>query len=137
MYNNGVHANSVEGRETPMAVSGVDENGAKISVEVDPLEMEDWYWMKGFFISENVLYSGDYIKLRQFSLGYTLPRKIIKRTAFQSVNISFVARNLWLIYSGIENVDPESAYSNSNSQGLELAGVPNSRSLGLNLRVKF
>ena len=137
MYNNGVHANSVEGRETPMKVSGVDKNGAKISVDVDPLQMEDWYWMKGFFISENVLYSGDYIKLRQFSLGYTLPRKIIKGTAFQTVNISFVARNLWIIYSGIENVDPESAYSNSNSQGLELAGVPNSRSLGLNLRVKF
>jgi len=137
MYSTGVHKNSVDGRETPMTVTGVDDNGAARTVNVDPLYMEDWYWLKGTYISENVLYSGDYIKLREFSFGYTLPEKLIKKTPFQNVNLSFVARNLWLLYSDIENVDPESAFNNTNSQGLELAGVPNMRSMGLNLRVKF
>lgn len=137
MYNNGVHANSVYGREKPMVVSGVDENGVKQSVSVDPLLMEDWYWRKGFYVSENVVYSGDYIKLRQFSLGYTITGKNPRKWKLKSLTVSVVARNLWLIYSGIENVDPESAYSNTNSQGLELAGVPNSRSIGMNLKIKF
>ncbi|MBX2924677.1 MAG: SusC/RagA family TonB-linked outer membrane protein [Chitinophagaceae bacterium] len=137
MYSTGVHKNSVEGRETPMVVTGVDADGAALTVNVDPLTMEDWYWMYGTFISENVIYSGDYVKLREFSLGYSLPKRIIQKTPFQNVNLSFVARNLLLLYSGIDNIDPESAFNNTNSQGLEQAGVPNMRSIGLNLRMKF
>ncbi len=137
MYSTGVHQNSVAGRETPMTVTGVDTDGAPVSINVNPLYMEDWYWLNGTFISENVLYSGDYIKLREFSMGYNLPERLLKKTPFQNVNLSFVARNLWLLYSGIDNVDPESAFNNTNSQGLEQAGVPNMRSMGLNLRVKF
>ena len=137
MYSTGVHKNSVAGRETPMTVTGVDMDGIHQSIDVNPLYMEDWYWLHGTYISENVVYSGDYVKLREFSFGYTLPKRFLGKTPFQSVNLSFVARNLWLLYSGIENVDPESAFNNTNSQGLEQASVPNMRSMGLNLRVKF
>jgi hypothetical protein len=34
-------------------------------------------------------------------------------------------------------VDPESTYNSGNGQGLEMFGVPPTRSYGLNLMVKF
>lgn len=137
MYSTGVHENSVNGRDGGLALLGVDESGEQKTFNVDPLLMEDWYWMYGTYISENVVYSSDYLKLRQLIFGYNVPVQMLKKTPFKGINISFAARNLWLLYSKIDNVDPESAFNNSNSQGLELAGVPTSRSYGFNLRLKL
>jgi hypothetical protein len=39
--------------------------------------------------------------------------------------------------SKVDNIDPESTYSNGNDQGLEMFGVPQTRSFGFNLNVKF
>ncbi|MNR65271.1 hypothetical protein D3C85_1882460 [compost metagenome] len=50
--------------------------------------------------------------------------------------LSFVGRNLFYISRKTTNIDPESDYSN-NAKGLELGGVPASRTYGLNLSVKF
>jgi hypothetical protein len=53
------------------------------------------------------------------------------------VNLSFVGRNLFLIYNKMDNVDPESMYRNANDQGFDYFGIPHTRSYGLNLRVRF
>ena len=37
----------------------------------------------------------------------------------------------------LENVDAESTYNNSNAQGLDYFGLPQTRSYGLNLKVGF
>jgi hypothetical protein len=48
-----------------------------------------------------------------------------------------VGRNLLVLYKNIENVDPEAAYSNSNSQGLDYFGMLATRTYGFNLRASF
>jgi hypothetical protein len=53
------------------------------------------------------------------------------------MNISLVGRNLAIIKKHTPNIDPESNYNNSIAQGLELAGVPPTRTYGINLNVKF
>lgn len=84
------------------------------------------------------IYDASFTKLRQVVLGYSLPSKILSRTPFQKVTVSFVARNLAIISKNIENVDPESTYSTApGAQGLEYFAMPPTRSYGFNLNVGF
>ena len=77
------------------------------------------------------------IKLRSLSVGYELPKSILKNGFLKGVKLSLVARNLAILMKHTPNIDPESTYDNGNAQGLELSGYPSVRSLGFNLNVKF
>ena len=54
------------------------------------------------------LYKGDYIKLKNLSLGYTLPKNWVSKIAMQNARIYVSAENL-LTITGFEGQDPESA----------------------------
>ncbi|HXO76469.1 MAG TPA: hypothetical protein VN824_14550, partial [Puia sp.] len=66
-----------------------------------------------------------------------LPVSGIKSVKIQSANISFVARNLFILYKKTPDFDPEQSFTNSNAQGFESIGLPRTRSYGLNLAIKF
>lgn len=135
--NYGLDKRTVEGgvRETGVAVNGVDQNGSPYS---STIPAQEYFQGIAFSITDEFVSDASFIKLRQVALGYTLPNTILAKTPFQSASLSFVARNLLLLYSQVKNVDPESSYSVSgNSQGLENFGVPPTRSFGLNLMVRF
>jgi hypothetical protein len=71
-------------------------------------------------------------------LGYSLPKSIIGSTPFQKVTLSFVARNLLVLWKYVPNIDPESSYSsNGGAQGLDYFGMPITRTYGFNLNVGF
>jgi hypothetical protein len=53
------------------------------------------------------------------------------------LSVSVVGRNLAILMKHTPNEDPESNYGSGNGQGLELAGYPSTRSLGVNVNVKF
>jgi outer membrane receptor protein involved in Fe transport len=83
------------------------------------------------------VYDASFIKLRQIILGYDFPTKIFNNK-IRGIRLSFVTRNVLTLLKHTPNVDPETNYSASiYSQGLESASVPYSRTLGLNLNVKF
>lgn len=132
----GLHKNTVENgiRESGIEVTGVDQTGEPFSRVVDA---ETYFKGIAFSITDEYVYKADFIKLRQFNVGYSVPGALLAKTPFQSANVSFVARNLFLIYSTIDNVDPESNYNTTNGQGLENFGVPPTRSYGLNLSLRF
>jgi TonB-linked SusC/RagA family outer membrane protein len=83
------------------------------------------------------LYDGSFIKLREMSLGWTLPKKWLKNAKIQDVTVSAVGRNLAILFKNLPNLDPDSAFSTSNVQGLEFGGTPTTRSLGVNVSCKF
>jgi TonB-linked SusC/RagA family outer membrane protein len=121
-------------RETGVAVSGVDQDGQPYSATV-PAQ----FYFQGISttITNEFVYDASFVKLRQLTFGYSLPTSMISKTPFQSATLSIVARNLLLLYSRVPNVDPESTYNSGNAQGLEMYGVPPTRSLGINLMVRF
>ena len=125
-------ANNV--RENGVAVKGVDENGNPFA---ETVSAQDYYQGIAFSLTDQFVSDAGFIKLRQLTIGYSLPKAILTKTPFQSVSLSLVARNLLLLYSQVKNVDPESNYSNSNAQGLENFGVPPTRSYGLSLMVRL
>ncbi len=85
-------------------------------------------------VSKLFVQDASFVKLRQFIVGYTFPSLLGNR--IKSLNVSFVARNLFIIMKKTDNIDPESSY-NATFPGLELGGVPPVRTFGLNLNVKF
>lgn len=70
-------------------------------------------------------------------LDYTIPTRMLTKLPFKAASVSLVGRNLLILMKHTPNIDPESTYNNSNAQGLELAGVPPTRSLGVNINLKF
>ena len=122
-------------RETGITVTGVDQNGAAFTKVVPA---QDYYQGIAFAITEQFVSDASFVKIRQLILGYTMPPALVSKTPFQSANLSFVARNLGLLYSKVKNVDPESSYSVSgDSMGLENQGVPPIRSFGLQLLIRY
>ncbi|HLT79979.1 MAG TPA: SusC/RagA family TonB-linked outer membrane protein [Cyclobacteriaceae bacterium] len=146
----GLHQKSLQGREgeAPLHITGVVNTGTSESPQYTPVdrdltpqEARDYWDSVGgeaTAISEMFIYDASFTKLRQVVLGYSLPSKILSRTPFQKVTVSFVARNLAIISKNIENVDPESTYSTApGAQGLEYFAMPPTRSYGFNLNVGF
>jgi TonB-linked SusC/RagA family outer membrane protein len=124
-----------EGRES-LTVTGVNQDGEAFTKTLDETEIQG-FWGAYSGLADRFIYDASFAKLRQLSLGYSLPSSLLTNTPLQSVRLSFVGRNLLLLYTNLDNVDPESTYNNTNSQGLEYYGVPQTRSYGFNLKVSF
>ena len=80
-------------------------------------------------------YSATNFRLQELSVGYTLPRRWFRDVC--SIDLSFVGRNLWMIYCKAP-FDPEAIASTGNNyQGIDYFMVPSLRSLGFSLRGTF
>jgi TonB-linked SusC/RagA family outer membrane protein len=95
------------------------------------------YYKAARNIEEEFVYSASYVKFRELKLGYTLPLKLIKKIGLTGATISLVGRNLWIIHKDVPNIDPETAFTSGNAQGLEDLTLPTTRSYGFNINVKF
>ena len=82
------------------------------------------------------IYDNSYVKCREITLTYALPKKWFKNV-LERVTVSFVARNPFIVYKNIPNIDPDSIYNNSSAMGLEYGSLPSRRSYGFNINVKF
>lgn len=128
---------TLKGRENGLPIKGVDKNGATVDMVIAPENLRTYYdGLKN--ITSEFVYDASFVKLRQVIIGYQLPiNKIKGLSVIQGASISFVARNLFILYKKTPNVDPESVFSAGNAQGIEQFGVPRTRSFGLSLNVKI
>ena len=76
-----------------------------------------------------------YIKCREITFGYTFPTSMLGKFV-RSLSVSFVARNPFIVWKNIPNIDPDSNY-NTSGLGLEYGSLPSRRSYGFNVNVKF
>jgi hypothetical protein len=157
MTSSGFHKQTLQGREgeAPLTVSGVtqpvidgvplvDASGNPVyepfNHTLTPVQAQA-YWgsiqSDGNGITPMFLYDASFAKLRQVTFGYNFPRSFLNKTPFQNLALSVVGRNLAILHKNVENIDPESGYSNGNGQGLDYFGMPSTRSYGFNLRVTF
>jgi len=88
------------------------------------------------------VYDGTTIRLREISLGYSLPASMLSKTPFGRVSISVSGRNLWWKAPNVLddlNLDPEvlSGTSGSNVQGFELGAAPTTKRYGVNVNLTF
>jgi len=136
-YSNGLHKNTLEGREAGSITGvGVNQEGTANNVEADPQDY--WGRIGSGYIAEEFVYDASFVKLRELQLSYRVPNKFLARTPIKVATVALVARNLWLLYSNVDNIDPESIFNNTHRGiGLEHSGVPQVRSIGFNLNVRL
>jgi TonB-linked SusC/RagA family outer membrane protein len=131
-YSYGLHKETLPGREGGVIVNGVTETGEAKTTTISP----DDYYGRLASISSLQVYKSDFIKFRSISLTYDISKNVL-HNKLQGISVSLVGRNLFYFKKSTPNIDPESNYSNSNAQGLEYAGLPTTKSYGVNLNVKF
>lgn len=145
LYGEGLHKSTLVGRtvsEPNATIVGVgvmeDSNGNYVTNTVGVDAQSYYNGITNNNIAEEFIYDASFLKLRELSLGYEFPKTVLSRLkVVKGLNLSLVGRNLWTIIKHTDNIDPESAYNNSNGQGLELNGYPATRSIGFNVNVKF
>ena len=87
------------------------------------------------FVANGVIDNGSYVKCREITFGYTFPENMLGKYV-KGLAVSFVARNPFIIWKNIPNIDPDSSY-NTSGLGLEYGSLPSRKSYGLNVNVKF
>ncbi|MBA4053076.1 MAG: SusC/RagA family TonB-linked outer membrane protein [Marivirga sp.] len=131
----GLNKTTLEGREEGIR-TGVTEAGAANTVTA---EAQDYYRAVAQQITSTSVVSGDYIKLRQLTLGYSVPASMLANVpVFRSIQVAFVGRNLATIMKKADNIDPESSFgSNVRYYGIEGTSLPSTSSYGVNVNFKF
>ena len=116
---------------------GVLPNGAKNTISVSPQIFYADYRTQQ--IADPFVFSSDFIKLRNITLTYDLTRFMGKNVKFvKGLALSAFCRNAAVLMKHIPNVDPEAFASSGDSRlGYEQHTEPTTRTLGLNLNVKF
>ncbi len=116
---------------------GVIDNGDGTYRANDIYINPEDYWMN---VSRNApsmfIYDNSYVKCREITLSYNVPRTWLKNVV-KDVTLSFVARNPFIVWKNIPNIDPDSNYNNTTGMGLEYGSLPSRKSYGLNINVKF
>ncbi len=126
------------GKARGYIVPGVIDNGDGTYRPNDIPVNPEAYWKSaadnapGMFVYDN-----SYVKCREITFGYTFPEKLVAPLKIvKSLSLSFVARNPFIIWKRIPNIDPDSGY-NTSGLGLEYGSLPSRRSYGFNVNVKF
>jgi TonB-linked SusC/RagA family outer membrane protein len=89
-------------------------------------------------LPEVFTYDATNVRLRYLSLGYQFDRKMLKKTPFTHLGVSIACNNVWMIYSKMPGIDPESVLgTNTNAIGLELASIPTNRTFTFNINLAF
>lgn len=133
LYYAQVNGQSTRVYQDGIMVEGVTESGSK-NEEVVSAEK---YYHRIYSITEANVYDASYVKLREVALSYRLPRLWTQKLHLQEASVTLTGRNLWTIYKSVPNIDPESALTTGNAQGVEAYSLPTTRSFGVNLSVKF
>ena len=112
----------------------VDREG-NFGTTAQPANAATYYSTIASNASKLFVQDASFIKFRSVTLGYTLPANLFNG-AIKSATISLVGRNLFYFMKRTDNIDPESSYS-AYAPGMEMGGVPTTRTYGFNLNVKF
>jgi len=131
----GLNKMTLDGRETGVVGNGVTASGSANTTSVDA---QTYYQTLAQKVSALNVLDGSFIKLRQVTFGYTIPKTALNGTPFGSIQLSLVARNLWTIMKHTDNIDPESGFSpDIRYAGIEGTSLPTTRTYGFNLNFKL
>jgi hypothetical protein len=124
------------GKCTGFIAEGVIDNGdgtyRKNDIPVNPQS----YWKSVVAKAQSLfVYDNSYVKCREITFGYTFPESMLGKYV-KALSVSFVARNPFIVWKNIPNIDPDSSY-NTSGLGLEYGSLPSRRSYGLNVNLKF
>lgn len=134
----GLHKRTLVGRAEGYVIGdGVNPDG---KVNVTKSDLQPFYETPNVLgVNEDFVFNAGFWKLRQVTLGYDFTKYMTKVKFIKGLRLSAVANNVAVLKKWTENMDPENiANISDNETGLDFwTAVPPTRSIGINLNVKF
>jgi len=101
------------------------------------LNAQDYWTNYSSAVAVEQLLDASFIKLRELSLTYRMPRAWFKNSPVQGISVGVTGRNLFLWTPKANTyADPEaSSFGTGNVQGYEYGTIPSIRNYGFNVKV--
>ena len=83
-------------------------------------------------------FDASFIKLREARIEYSLPKSVIGKSFIRQATLAVYGRDLFMI-TDFPIFDPETAALNGSTllPGVEIGQLPSTRTMGLNVTLKF
>ncbi len=94
-----------------------------------------WGWSKN--PNAAFVYDATYVKLREASIGYNLPKSVTEKLSLTNATISVIGSNLWIMYKALPHADPEASQGAGNIQGWQSGVFPTARNIGFSINLTF
>jgi len=142
LINRGHAVRTAEFRDTGIPVDGVYKNDAGVYVPLDHdttipytgANFENFYrYGMNTLLTDYSLFDASFVKMRQITVGYAIPKSLLNKTFIQSANVSLVGHNLFDIVNHLPNGDA----STSGNVGYDIYNYPSIRSYSLNINLSF
>jgi len=115
---------------------GVKEDGTPNDVRASASDFNNpWGYTKG--AEKDHVYDASYVKLRNVTLSYDIPERLIQNTFIKKLTLSAIGRNLWIIHKNVPYSDPQAGLAAGNVQGIQNGAHPTYREIGASLKVQF
>lgn len=125
-------------RFVPIVLPGVKADGTPNDIQT---YMGDSFFRAYFFANEGGIFDATTIRLREISLSYVIPTKVIEKTPFGRIGLTVSGQNLWYrapnFPEGI-NYDPEVlSLGVGNGRGFDFRTAPTSKKIAITLNATF
>ena len=88
-------------------------------------------------VSSRVIEDGSFLRLKTLTLGYTLPKKALRKWGISTARVYVAGQNLWTI-SGYSGYDPEVSIRNSAlTPGLDYSAYPRAYAVNFGINLGF
>ncbi|MBL4745583.1 MAG: SusC/RagA family TonB-linked outer membrane protein [Flavobacteriaceae bacterium] len=119
-----------------IVLAGALEDGTPNTRRVQANKYSNPWGYKHATNSEHT-YDASYVKLREMSLTYNLPKTITKKLNISNISLTAIGKNVWIIHKNTPFSDPEAGLSSGNVQGYQSGAYPAVKEYGINLKVQF
>jgi len=146
LYADGVTEETLEGRDGGLIFgqnffeheTAVLEDGSPNNIAIDA----ETFWRnmggRNAPVGEVFVESATNTRLREMTLGYTLPQSMLGGLPVSSIRFSLVGRNLFFIHRAAKNLDPDLMVgTNAAAEGFESFTPPSTRAFGFNLAIDY
>jgi len=141
LLSRGVTKDTEFDRGLPLILPGVNANGQTNTIQISSSQVYFGNGLAGTNVTQTSIFDATFIKLREASLSYRLPGKLLSKTPFGDLTFSLSGTNLWYYapnFPKYVHYDPEaSATGVGNGRGYEALTGPSARRYGASIRVSF
>jgi TonB-linked SusC/RagA family outer membrane protein len=132
---------TLPGREGGIVGDGVVWNATANKYEPNTVKVPAFSYYENYYTISNAetnIFDASYLKLREARIEFGLPAKWLQKVAIRQASIAVYGRDLFNI-TDFPGFDPEGGNLNSGTltPGVELMQFPSTRTMGINLSVKF
>ena len=90
-----------------------------------------------FWSSSATVFKGDFFKIKQIQLGYTLPREWTRKVKINNLRV-YASMDDWFVFTKYPGFDPETATTgNHDGRGLDKGSYPNAKKLLFGVNISF